>query len=139
MEYGGHALVWSGDWGADGARKAITGNDYIEIALLDPWKVDVAIMLDLLQEYNLRVHASLGLSIATDVTSLDANIIAQGDELLQKTTDVLNGIGGTEPSGVIYCALGKYPASASEKITTIPYWLCNVWQIMPVKKASTLI
>lgn len=119
LEYGGHALVWSGDWTPEGARKAISGAaragyDYIEIALLDPWKVDVALTKDLLQEYNLRAHASLGLSPATDVTSTNPAIINKGDELLRKATDVLQGIGGTELCGVIYCALGKYPGPASK-------------------------
>ena len=120
LEYGGHALVWSGDWTPEGARKAISGAaragyDYIEIALLDPWKVDVALTKDLLQEFNLRAHASLGLSATTDVTSTNPDIIAKGDELLRKAADVLHGIGGTELCGVIYCALGKYPGPASKQ------------------------
>ncbi len=120
IEYGGHALVWSGDWTPEGARKAIdgaarAGYDYIEIALLDPWKVDVALTKDLLQEYGIRAHASLGLSAATDVTSTDATVVAKGDELLRKATDVLHGIGGRELCGVIYCALGKYPGPASRE------------------------
>jgi D-psicose/D-tagatose/L-ribulose 3-epimerase len=119
LEYGGHALVWSGDWSAEGARRAISGAaragyDYIEIALLDPWKVDIALTKDLLQEFSLRAHASLGLSPATDVTSTDRTIVAKGDELLRKATDVLFEIGGTELCGVIYCALGKYPGPASK-------------------------
>ncbi len=118
LEYGGHALVWSGDWTPQGARQAISGAaragyDYIEIALLDPWKVDIALTKDLLEEYNLRAHASLGLSASTDVTSRDKSIVAKGDELLRKATDVLAGIGGKELCGVIYCALGKYPGPAS--------------------------
>jgi len=120
LEYGGHALVWSGDWTPQGARQAISGAaragyDYIEIALLDPWKVDVELTKDLLQEFNLRAHASLGLSSATDVTSTDTSIISKGDELLQKATDVLAAIGGKELCGVIYCALGKYPGPASKQ------------------------
>jgi D-psicose/D-tagatose/L-ribulose 3-epimerase len=100
LEYGGHALVWSGDWTPEGARKAISGAaragyDYIEIALLDPWKVDVVLTKDLLQEFNLRAHASLGLSVSTDVTSTNLAIVAKGDELLRKATDVLYAIGGT--------------------------------------------
>lgn len=118
LEFGGHALVWSGDWSPEGARKAISGAakagyDFIEIALLDPWKVDVALTKDLLAEFQIGAHASLGLSASTDVTSLDPAIIAKGDELLRKATDVLHGIGGTELCGVIYCALGKYPAPAT--------------------------
>ncbi len=120
LEYGGHALVWSGDWTPQGARKAISGAaragyDYIEIALLDPWKVDVDLTKDLLQEFNMRAHASLGLSAVTDVTSIDASLIYKGDELLRKATDVLAAIGGKELCGVIYCALGKYPGPASKQ------------------------
>ena len=117
LEFGGHALVWSGDWSAEGARAAISGAarsgyDYVEIALLDPWKVDTAMTRDLLAEYGVRAHASLGLSPTTDVTSTDASIIAKGDELLRKATDVLHELGGTELCGVLYCSLGKYPGPA---------------------------
>lgn len=120
LEFGGHALVWAGDWSAEGARTAISGAarsgyDYVEIALLDPWKVDIAMTRDLLAEYGVRAHASLGLSPTTDVTSTDASIIAKGDELLRKATDVLHGLGGTELCGVLYCSLGKYPGPASRE------------------------
>lgn len=120
LEFGGHALVWAGDWSAEGARAAISGAarsgyDYVEIALLDPWKVDIAMTRDILDEYGVRAHASLGLSPTTDVTSTDASIIAKGDELLRKATDVLHGLGGTELCGVLYCSLGKYPGPASRE------------------------
>ena len=120
LEFGGHALVWAGDWSAEGARAAISGAarsgyDYVEIALLDPWKVDIAMTRDLLSEYGVRAHASLGLSPTTDVTSTDTSIIAKGDELLRKATDVLHGLGGTELCGVLYCSLGKYPGPASRE------------------------
>ena len=120
LEFGGHALVWAGDWSAEGARAAISGAarsgyDYVEIALLDPWKVDTAMTRELLAEYGVRAHASLGLSPTTDVTSTDASIIAKGDELLRKATDVLHELGGTELCGVLYCSLGKYPGPASRE------------------------
>jgi D-psicose/D-tagatose/L-ribulose 3-epimerase len=120
LEFGGHALVWAGDWSAEGARAAISGAarsgyDYVEIALLDPWKVDTAMTRDLLAEYGVRAHASLGLSPTTDVTSTDSSIIAKGDELLRKATDVLHELGGTELCGVLYCSLGKYPGPASRE------------------------
>ena len=120
LEFGGHALVWAGDWSPEGARAAISGAarsgyDYVEIALLDPWKVDTAMTRDLLEEYGVRAHASLGLSPDTDVTSTNPSIIAKGDELLRKATDVLNALGGTELCGVLYCSLGKYPGPASKE------------------------
>jgi D-psicose/D-tagatose/L-ribulose 3-epimerase len=117
---GGHALVWAGDWTPEGARKAIggaakAGYDYVEIALLDPWKVDIAMTKDLLAEYGITATSSLGLSPDSDVTSTNPAIIAKGDELLRKAADVLHGFGGTEMCGVLYSNLGKYPGPASKK------------------------
>ncbi len=120
LEFGGHALVWVGDWSPKSARSAISsasrnGYDYIELAIFDPWSFDIAMTKDLLQEFNLRAHASLGLSAKTDVTSLDASIVKKGDELLRKVADVLHALGGTELCGVIYSSLAKYPAPASKE------------------------
>ena len=120
LAWGGHALVWSGDWTEAGARKSISGAkrsgyDYVEVALLDPWRVDAKMTKDLLDEYGIHATASLGLSPKTDVTSTDPKIVAAGDELLRKATDVLHEIGGTELCGVLYCNLGKYPGPASKE------------------------
>ncbi len=120
LEFGGHALVWVGDWSAASARSAISsaarnGYDYIELAIFDPWSFDIAMTKDLLQEFNLRAHASLGLSAKTDVTSPDALIVKKGDELLCKVADVLHALGGTELCGVIYSSLAKYPGPASKE------------------------
>jgi D-psicose/D-tagatose/L-ribulose 3-epimerase len=120
IEFGGHALVWVGDWSPTSARAAISsaarnGYDYIELAIFDPWNFDTKLTKDLLQEYGLRAHASLGLSAKTDVTSTDPSIVAKGDELLRKVTDVLHDIGGTELCGVIFSALAKYPTPASKE------------------------
>jgi len=113
IEFGGHALVWVGDWSPTSARAAISsaarnGYDYIELAIFDPWNFDTKLTKDLLQEFGLRAHASLGLSAHNDVTSTDPAIVAKGDELLRKVADVLHEIGGTELCGVIYSALAKY-------------------------------
>ncbi|MEI6307669.1 MAG: sugar phosphate isomerase/epimerase family protein [Actinomycetes bacterium] len=120
LEFGGHALVWVGDWSPASARSAISsaarnGYDYIELAIFDPWSFDIAMTKDLLQEFNLRAHASLGLSAKTDVTSPDASIVKKGDELLRKVADVLHALGGTELCGVIYSSLAKYPGPASKE------------------------
>ena len=120
IEFGGHALVWVGDWSPSSARAAISsaarnGYDYIELAIFDPWNFDTKLTKDLLQEFGLRAHASLGLSAKTDVTSTDPSIVAKGDELLRKVTDVLADIGGTELCGVIFSALAKYPTPATKE------------------------
>jgi hypothetical protein len=94
----------------------------ILIALLDPWKVDVVLTKDLLQEFDLRAHASLGLSPTTDVTSTDAAIIAKGDELLRKATDVLAEIGGKE-----LCGEGDFDVVISSASSTTNGFSCTFW------------
>jgi D-psicose/D-tagatose/L-ribulose 3-epimerase len=118
LSFGGHALVWAGDWTEASARKAAAsarraGYDYIEMLMIEPDKIDVAMTRDVLTEYGLFATASLGLSSETDVTSTNPSIVKKGDELLRKVVDKLHAIGSTELCGVIYCSLGKYPGPAS--------------------------
>ena len=118
LKFGGHALVWAGDWSEVSARKAAAsakkaGYDYIEMLMIEPDKIDVAMTKAVLSEYGLFATASLGLSPETDVTSTNPSIVKKGDELLRKVVDKLHAIGSTELCGVIYCSLGKYPGPAS--------------------------
>ena len=118
LKFGGHALVWAGDWSEASARKAAAsakkaGYDYIEMLMIEPDKIDVAMTKAVLSEYGLFATASLGLSPETDVTSTNPSIVKKGDELLRKVVDRLHAIGSTELCGVIYCSLGKYPGPAS--------------------------
>ena len=118
LKFGGHALVWAGDWSEVSARKAAAsakkaGYDYIEMLMIEPDKIDVAMTKAVLSEYGLFATASLGLSPETDVTSTNPSIVKKGDELLRKVVDTLHAIGSTELCGVIYCSLGKYPGPAS--------------------------
>ena len=118
LKFGGHALVWAGDWSEASARKAAVsakkaGYDYIEMLMIEPEKIDVVMTKEVLVEHGLSATASLGLSPETDVTSTNPSIVKKGDELLRKVVDKLHAIGSTELCGVIYCSLGKYPGPAS--------------------------
>lgn len=118
LKFGGHALVWAGDWSEASARQAAVsakkaGYDYIEMLMIEPEKIDVVMTKEVLAEHGLSATASLGLSSETDVTSTNPSIVKKGDELLRKVVDKLHAIGSTELCGVIYCSLGKYPGPAS--------------------------
>ncbi|UPL16592.1 sugar phosphate isomerase/epimerase family protein [Microbacterium aurugineum] len=113
MNIGCHGLVWTGNFDAEGIRLAVrktkdAGFDLIEFPLMDPFSFDVAVAKDALEEYDLAVSASLGLSDATDVTSSDPAIVAAGEALLIKAVDVLADLGGQHFCGVIYSAMKKY-------------------------------
>ncbi|WP_136024042.1 sugar phosphate isomerase/epimerase family protein [Microbacterium sp. K27] len=113
MNIGCHGLVWTGNFDAEGIRLAVrktkeAGFDLIEFPLMDPFSFDVSVAKDALEEYDLAVSASLGLSEATDVTSSDPVIVAAGEALLLKAVDVLADLGGQHFCGVIYSAMKKY-------------------------------
>jgi D-psicose/D-tagatose/L-ribulose 3-epimerase len=117
---GVHALVWVGGWSEPEARAAIAasrraGYDLIEIPLLDPWSVDVKMTRRLLEEHDLAMTASLGLSPATDVSSEDPEVVAAGERLLRQAADVVRDLGGDYLCGVLYCSLGKYAGPATER------------------------
>lgn len=119
MNIGCHGLVWTGNFDAEGIRRAVqktkeAGFDLIEFPLMDPFSFDVSVAKDALEEYGLDVSASLGLSEATDVTSSDPAIVAAGEALLIKAVDVLADLGGKHFCGVIYSAMKKY----MEPVTT---------------------
>jgi D-psicose/D-tagatose/L-ribulose 3-epimerase len=51
LAFGGHALVWAGDWSQASARSAASsaqraGYDYIEMLMIDPDSIDVAMTKD---------------------------------------------------------------------------------------------
>ena len=113
MNIGCHGLVWTGNFDADGIRLAVektkaAGFDLIEFPLMDPFSFDVAAAKDALEEHDLAVSASLGLSEATDVTSADPAIVAAGEALLLRAVDVLAELGGEHFCGVVYSAMKKY-------------------------------
>ena len=113
MNIGCHGLVWTGTFDADGIRLAVektkeAGFDLIEFPLMDPFSFDVAAAKNALEEHDLAVSASLGLSEATDVTSSDPEVVAAGEALLLRAVDIVAELGGEHFCGVIYSAMRKY-------------------------------
>ena len=113
VTHGVHALVWTGGWSPEEARRAIAssaeaGYDLIEIAPIDPTGFDADMTAQLLQEYGLKVSASLGLSADTDVSSEDPEVVARGRDRLATALGVLRDAGGTTLCGVLYSKLGKH-------------------------------
>lgn len=118
-EIGVHASVWVGGWTPEEASHAIvssraSGYDYLEVALLDPWSVDVASTRAVLAENGLAVNGSLGLADGTDINSEDEASVAAGERLLRKAVDVIAGLDGDYLCGVIYSKMGRYSAAPTE-------------------------
>jgi D-psicose/D-tagatose/L-ribulose 3-epimerase len=120
MQFGVHALVWTGVLDAEHLRPAVRntkelGYDFIELPLLDPFSFDVPAAKRLLAEYDLRATASLGLSTATDISSEDPETSAAGEKLLLAAVDAVRELGGSYLVGVIYSALRKYMTPRTER------------------------
>ncbi|MGY1592114.1 sugar phosphate isomerase/epimerase family protein [Geodermatophilus sp. SYSU D00708] len=120
ITHGVHALVWTGGWSPDEARSAIAstaaaGYDLIELALIDPTTFDADMTARLLEEHDLQVSGSLGLSEDTDVSSEDPDVVARGRARLATALSVLRDSGGSVLCGVLYSKLGKYAGPATER------------------------
>jgi len=117
---GVHTLVWAGQWDERQARTAIeqsaaAGYDVIELLLMDPRSVDVAMTRSLLDEYGMQASASLGLSAATDVSSDDDDVVKAGRRLLADAASVSVDLGVRYVGGVIFGALQKYSQPVTER------------------------
>lgn len=120
MLIGAHGLVFTGTFDEAGLRRAIEGTknagfDLIEIPLMDAAAFDSALAGRMLRDNGLAVTASLGLTPATDLSSDDPAVIATGRALLERCIDHVATMGGEVLCGVIYSAMGKYMAPATER------------------------
>ncbi len=119
MMIGAHALVFTGAFDEKGLRHAIertkaAGFDLIEVPLMDPDSFDANLASRLLRDNDLAVTASLGLTERTDLSSEDPETVAAGERMLGTCIDHVATMGGEVLCGVIYSAMRKYSAPATE-------------------------
>jgi D-psicose/D-tagatose/L-ribulose 3-epimerase len=117
---GVHASVWVGGWTKPDCELAVrsaaeAGYDFLEMPLLDPWRVDIAHTRHTLERNGLEMTASLGLDETTDISSEDEAVVARGAALLDQALAVVRDAGGTDLCGVIHSAMRKYMQPASER------------------------
>jgi len=111
--------VWVGGWSEAECRRAVensraAGYDLIEIPVLDPSTIDVAMTRKALDDAGLSVACSLGLSLETDISSPDLEVVTRGECLLYDALAVARDLGAEYLGGVISSALARYthPPSA---------------------------
>jgi D-psicose/D-tagatose/L-ribulose 3-epimerase len=118
--FGGHSLVWAGDWSAKNARFAASsasraGYDLIEILIAEPEKIDAAMTKDLLAEFNLTAAGCFVINAKTDISSSDKSIVQAGEDLAKKAIDKLAAIGGVELDGPFASSLQPYEQPATKE------------------------
>ena len=117
---GVHALVWAGDLSPESTRKVITqtkaaGFDLIELSLHGPMVMDLSLTRDLLQEHNLEIGCSRGLTFDADISSEDPAVVSRGMALLEEGVRITAELGGAYFGGILYSAMGKYAAPITAK------------------------
>ena len=120
LQFGGHSLVWAGDWSPKNARFAASsaskaGYDFIEILVAEPEKIDVAMTKDLLQEFNLGASGCFVLNAKTDISSTDKSIVKAGEDLFRSAIDKVAAIGGIELDGPMASSLQPYDQPATKE------------------------
>ena len=71
IRFGMHSSLWTAAWTREGAQLSVTeaarhGLEVIEIALLEPDKIDVAHSRELFHRHNMAPTASLGLPVEAE-------------------------------------------------------------------------
>ena len=117
---GVHALVWAGDLSPESTRTVLSqtkkaGYDLIELSLHGPKVMDLALTRDLLQEHELQLGCSRGLTFEADVSSEDPTRVARGIAMLEEGVTITAELGGKYFGGILYGAMAKYPGPLSAK------------------------
>jgi D-psicose/D-tagatose/L-ribulose 3-epimerase len=107
IRFGMHSSLWTAGWTREGAELSVSeasrcGLDVVEIALLEPDRVDVAHSLDLFRRYDVAPTASLGLPLEA-CAPLHPE---KAQTFLLRALDVARALGCNTLTGVTYSTLG---------------------------------
>jgi D-psicose/D-tagatose/L-ribulose 3-epimerase len=120
MQFGGHSLVWAGDWSAENARFAASsahqaGYDFIEILVAEPEKIDTAMTKELLAEFGLTATGCLVFNGDTDISSTDKSKVEAGLDRARRAIDAVAAWGGTEVDGPMTASLQPFEQPATKE------------------------
>lgn len=115
---GVHALVFAGGTTPDEVTATIeqtkaAGFDLLELSLHDVANLDTDSARAALEANDLGIVCSRGLAFSADVSSDDPEVVARGAKLLADSLETTHALGGTQFTGALYSALGKYSAPLS--------------------------
>ena len=108
-----HAFVWTAQWNAEHAARAIgqtaeLGFDLIEASAMDFAAFDVAATRRALEANGLGITMSFGLTNDMDISSADPERVARGERHLLDGVSLARDVGATHVCGILYSAFRKY-------------------------------
>ena len=111
LKYAVHAYAWTNSWSNESLglidRAKELGFDLMEVPLMEIDAVDAGAIRSRLEAVGLGVCTSTVCSDATDLTSADERVRAQGVAYLKRCVDATADMGATTLSGVLYSSLGR--------------------------------
>ncbi|MBO68638.1 MAG: hypothetical protein CL398_10040 [Acidiferrobacteraceae bacterium] len=133
MKYGVHLALWTDDWSNDMDEHiklaAHLGFDGIEISLLGMTDHKIKNLRTLIQDQELEVTCTTGLSKEHDLASADSNIRSKSIEYLHWAVETTAGLGSNLLSGVLYSPWGYFaPGQKAERIVRAAEGLSSLHQ-----------
>lgn len=108
-----HSFVWTSGATQSSLEKAMEdsaacGFRLIELAYLRPEKFNLDRMAKLARSMDLDIAVTMGLPVAADVSSEDADVVKAGEAVLASAVAAVRDLGGSKLGGILYSAHTKY-------------------------------
>ena len=108
-----HSFVWTSGKTQEGLEMALEksakhGYRSIEFAYLKPELFNLDRLAKKSQELNVQIGVTMGLPLAKDVSSEDADAVTAGKAMLSDAVKAVRDVGGDKLGGILYSAHTKY-------------------------------
>lgn len=108
-----HSFVWTSGKTQEGLEMALEksakhGYRSIEFAYLKPELFNLDRLAKKRQELNVQIGVTMGLPLAKDVSSEDADAVTAGKAMLSDAVKAVRDVGGDKLGGILYSAHTKY-------------------------------
>lgn len=115
-----HSFVWTGGQTQEGLEMALRksaehGYRTIEFAYLRPEKFDLNRLSKLAQSLDVEIGVTMGLPLAKDISSEDAETVKAGQAMLEDAVRAVRDIGGNKLGGILYSAHTKYNRAPTKR------------------------
>ncbi|WP_377292056.1 sugar phosphate isomerase/epimerase family protein [Rhizobium sp. SG2393] len=115
-----HSFVWTDGTKEDSLIEAMeksaeTGFKLIELAYLKPEKFNLDRLGKRAQALDIDIAVTMGLPLAADVSSEDADVVKKGEAVLSDAVKAVRDIGGSKLGGILYSAHTKYSRTPTAK------------------------
>ena len=115
-----HSFVWTDGTTEQALLEAMSqsaecGYRLIELAYLKPEKFNLDRLGQHAKSLDLDIAVTMGLPLAADVSSEDADAVGKGERILSDAVKAVRDIGGSKLGGILYSAHTKYARTPTDR------------------------